>query len=175
MKYAKAAIFTALTLIMMIVIFIFSAQPADESSAMSSPLAEAAVDLLYPSFETMPSDVQTDLLDTWSHIIRKTAHFCEYALLGALILLSLGSIRSIKTELGALDAARRSLLPLAAFAIGALYAASDELHQRFVEGRSGQLSDVLLDSAGVMAGILLIFLAGLIKDARRKRSAGAGR
>lgn len=38
---------------------------------------------------------------------------------------------------------------------GALYAASDEFHQLFVPGRSGQISDVLLDSAGVCFGVLL--------------------
>ena len=37
--------------------------------------------------------------------------------------------------------------------IAALYAASDEIHQLFVPGRSGQLSDVILDSAGALAGV----------------------
>ena len=45
-----------------------------------------------------------------------------------------------------------------AWVVGTLYAASDEIHQLFVPGRSGQLRDVLLDSAGVAAGILLAWM-----------------
>ena len=36
------------------------------------------------------------------------------------------------------------------------YAATDELHQLLVPGRSGQLSDVILDSAGALAGLLVL-------------------
>ena len=49
-----------------------------------------------------------------------------------------------------------------AWVVGTLYAASDEIHQLFVPGRSGQLRDVLLDSAGVAAGILLAWAVGLL-------------
>ena len=38
----------------------------------------------------------------------------------------------------------------------ALYAVSDEIHQRFVPGRQGQLADVLFDVSGALAMILLI-------------------
>ena len=37
-------------------------------------------------------------------------------------------------------------------------AASDELHQFFVPGRSGEFLDVLLDSAGVAVGVALLWL-----------------
>lgn len=51
--------------------------------------------------------------------------------------------------------ARRKFLKgmLLPWIIAALYAASDEIHQLFVPGRSGQLSDVILDSAGALAGV----------------------
>ena len=42
------------------------------------------------------------------------------------------------------------------FIAGALYAVSDELHQLLVAGRAGMLTDVLLDSSGVLTGVLLI-------------------
>ena len=51
----------------------------------------------------------------------------------------------------------RCIVP-SAFLVGALYAASDELHQRFVSGRSGEIKDVLLDSSGVAFGILISVL-----------------
>ena len=40
--------------------------------------------------------------------------------------------------------------------ITAGYAATDEFHQLFVPGRSGQVSDVILDSAGAATGVLIM-------------------
>ena len=58
---------------------------------------------------------------------------------------------------------------LISFGISVLYAASDELHQYFVPGRHASVLDVLLDSVGVLCGVLVMLgLAALI----RKRSAG---
>jgi VanZ family protein len=74
-------------------------------------------------------------LGTWDLILRKIAHFCEYAVLGFLLLQATG---------------RESL----AFVLGALYAASDELHQQFVPGRHAAVRDVVIDAAGVLAGVL---------------------
>ena len=45
---------------------------------------------------------------------------------------------------------------LLAFLICGLYAISDEIHQLYVQGRSGQVSDVLIDSSGALVGILSI-------------------
>ena len=80
--------------------------------------------------------------------VRKAAHASEYALLGILLT---GAIMDIRKPW------KRQLL--ACFLIGAAYAASDEFHQLFVPGRSGQIRDVMIDSAGVAAGIILACLA----------------
>ena len=40
-----------------------------------------------------------------------------------------------------------------------LYAASDEFHQLFVTGRAGRLSDVIIDSAGVLVTSFILLLA----------------
>ena len=50
--------------------------------------------------------------------------------------------------------------------IAAGYAATDEFHQLFVPGRSGQISDVLLDSAGALAGVWI--MTGLEKIRKKK-------
>jgi VanZ family protein len=47
-------------------------------------------------------------------------------------------------------------------AIVFLYAASDELHQVFVPGRTGQISDVFVDVSGAVAGLTLLWLGGKI-------------
>ncbi len=74
-------------------------------------------------------------LGTWDLVLRKIAHFGEYAVLGLLLARAVG---------------RRPL----ALAAGVAYAASDELHQHFVAGRHAAVRDVLIDSAGVLAGVL---------------------
>lgn len=58
-----------------------------------------------------------------------------------------------------------------------LYAASDEFHQLFVPGRAGLVTDVCIDSAGALLGILL-FLAALhltSRHAKRKQGAASAR
>lgn len=169
MKHTKTWIFCTLALTWMTVIFCFSSQPADDSAAMSSPIAESVVDILYPNYEEMEDERQLELLDTWTHIVRKGAHFCEYALLGVLICLAFASIRSSKTGDFMPMTILYRLVPFSAFGVGAVYAASDELHQCFVPGRSGQLSDVLLDSTGVAAGVVFICLIVKIYNACKKR------
>ncbi|MDQ3067024.1 MAG: VanZ family protein [Actinomycetota bacterium] len=81
------------------------------------------------------SDLGTGL-GTWDLVLRKVAHAAEFAVLGALLLRALGDGRI-------------------AFAAGAAYAISDELHQHFVPGRVGSPFDVAIDAAGVLAGIVL--------------------
>ena len=53
--------------------------------------------------------------------------------------------------------------------IAALYAASDEIHQLFVPGRSGQLSDVILDSAGALAGVAAFTVLCWLINRRKAR------
>jgi len=74
-------------------------------------------------------------LGTWDLVLRKLAHAAEFAVLGALLLRALAR-------------------PLPAFALGVVYAVSDEVHQQFVEGRRGSAVDVLIDTVGVALGVL---------------------
>ena len=77
-------------------------------------------------------------------VVRKLAHFTEYALLAALWW------RALRTGV----AARAALI--GAVAISVAYAATDELHQSTVEGRHGTPADVLIDSAGALTAAGLI-------------------
>ena len=52
-----------------------------------------------------------------------------------------------------------------------MYAASDELHQKFVDGRSAEIRDVCIDTCGVILGILLVILAvKIIKNIKTKKA-----
>jgi VanZ family protein len=75
-------------------------------------------------------------LGIWDLVLRKLAHLVEYALLGALL------FRAFARE------------PVAV-AVGSAYAVTDEIHQAFVPGRAGSPVDWLIDTVGVVAGVLL--------------------
>jgi VanZ family protein len=75
-------------------------------------------------------------LGTWDLVLRKLAHAAEFGLLGLLL-------------------ARATRRPLLAVVIGVLYAVSDELHQHVVPGRRAAPLDVLIDAAGVVAGVVV--------------------
>ena len=79
--------------------------------------------------------------------VRTAAHFIEFAGLAVLVF-------------NALYWSFEKFRPFLAFAISALYAVSDELHQLFVEGRSCQLTDILIDSAGALIGVAGALLLG---------------
>ena len=50
-----------------------------------------------------------------------------------------------------------------------LYACTDELHQLFVSGRSGQFTDVLIDTLGALFGCLLLLMIRRLRKAWRAR------
>ena len=77
-------------------------------------------------------------------LLRKLAHFSEYAVLGWLLT---GSLYRAKSFL--------LLKPLAA---GLFLALCDETLQLFVAGRGSQVQDIWIDLAGVTAGTLILWL-----------------
>jgi len=77
-------------------------------------------------------------------LARKLAHFLEYALLVGLWWRALRTRLSLSTAVGV------------AFAISVAYAASDELHQLAIDGRTGTPRDVLIDAGGAATAAALI-------------------
>lgn len=144
----------------MIVIFWFSSAPAEESTDMSRSVGRTVAKYLVPDYEEWTLEEQAVFAEKIDHPIRKTAHAGEYALLGMLIMGSLGAFR--------MTGARRNVT---AWILASIYAAGDEIHQLFVAGRSGQASDVALDSAGAAAGILAYFVIAYLID-RKTRCCG---
>lgn len=124
-------------------IFWLSATPAEESTDMSLSAGSIVAKILNPNFDELTESEQKAFVEKIDHPVRKSAHAGEYALLGMLFMGSLGAYRA---------GGRRII---AAWVCTSVYAATDEIHQLFVAGRSCQISDVMLDSAGAAAGILL--------------------
>ncbi len=92
------------------------------------------------------------------HLLRKTAHFLEYFAMGVLLELTAQSYPG--------RAAVKAVVPYAA---GLAVAACDESIQRFVPGRSGQVSDVILDFCGVISGVMICRLIRILMGRRRHR------
>ena len=136
-------------LAVMIAIFGFSSQNGEESGSLSAKVTEAVIRIVYPGYGLLGESEQEVLFERTAHIVRKAAHFTEFAALGFFLL---GHFRAL-----ALKTSLRHPVP-GAFATGFLYAVSDEFHQGFVGGRSPGVLDVGIDSAGVLFGILLMAL-----------------
>lgn len=137
------------------VIFAFSAQTGESSSGLSGKIAAVLSRWL---FDTDWSALEPSRQQLLEFALRKTAHFCEYALLGFLL----------AAALKAQGASRRgmALAPLA----GLAYAAADEWHQSFVPGRSPGLRDVAIDFCGVLAGVAFLCLCiALVKWLAQKK------
>lgn len=135
-------------LLWMFLIFVLSAQPAPRSNGLSQKVTEVIIEkvgLLVPL--DIKTSTTTDLIKRFNHIVRKCAHVSEYFVLGALVMNAMKTSKVLKFK-----ALIFSVL------ICILYAISDELHQLFVPGRGAQMMDVLIDSAGAIAGIGCIFL-----------------
>lgn len=79
-------------------------------------------------------------------VVRKTAHFLLYFILGLLIV-------SFLKEFGL---NKKSII--ISIIVVLLYACSDEIHQTFVAGRSGEVLDVLIDTIGGSLATILYYL-----------------
>lgn len=126
----------------MLIIFSLSAQPASASNSLSKGVTKIIVETVG---KIIPLDIEmstlNDIVSQFNHFVRKFAHFSAYAFLGILVSYALS-----KNEIRGRKAFVLSL------SICIIYAASDELHQLFVPGRGCQLKDVIIDTAGAIAG-----------------------
>lgn len=149
--YKRRVIFGILAVVVMVTIFCFSSRDADKSSEDSLKAGLVVGKVLVKNFDKLSEEKQLEYAERIDHPVRKTAHFLEYTILGFLLLGTFVGKDTVK------------ILPAAAaWVMGTFYAGTDEFHQRFTSGRSGQLSDVLLDSSGVFTGVLLAVLIFLI-------------
>ena len=92
------------------------------------------------------------------HMVRKTAHFLEYMGMGVLL------CRNVQVM-----ARQRRILLRSVIAAAIWLPFVDETIQLFVRGRSGQISDVWLDLAGMWTGLGLTYLLGRAKSHGNRR------
>lgn len=156
-KWSNVAGFLAI--VWMCVIFFFSAQPKEESSAVSEGFSYRIVNTTGLFFHlNMDEEQLQEIARAIEHFVRKSAHMTEFAILAILIYVWIGRWQITRL--------RKSLI---AAVMAALYAGSDEFHQLFVMGRAGRFSDVLIDSAGVVIGLVIFLLAENVATLLRRR------
>ncbi len=145
-----------LVMIWMLVIFAYSSKSAEASTKQSMRLGKALGKVVIFDWNEWSKEKQEAFAARWDHPVRKAGHVAEYAVLGFLLMIAF--------HVWGFNGRRAFLLALAA---GIIYAASDEFHQTFVPGRAGRISDVCIDSCGVLLGeffnLILIRLKRLFK------------
>jgi len=117
----------------MAVIFLLSSEGHDISSGRSDTFVHA--------LQSIGITWQTDLL---TFLVRKSAHITAYFILGIL------AYNVVRLHQQAIQ-----WRIITSISIVALYAISDEFHQLFVPGRSGEVRDVLIDSIAGICGIVI--------------------
>ena len=135
-------------LIIMAIIFFYSAQEATESSALSAGIVEVILEAADQVVDIgLTNKDQVFLKGLLEVIVRKAAHITEYAILAIAV-----------AYFFHVHGKRSWSLFFYSEVVCVLYAMSDEFHQLFVLGRSGSLADVLIDGSGAAIGCFLFLL-----------------
>lgn len=159
---------TALVLLWMITVFIFSSQDGKQTLNTSGAFIHAIETNITDkdSQELSNNNKQADKEDTKEDykyvysdkiqkIVRKNAHYFLYMVGG--VVLSVFFCTNLRK-----NTTMYSLIT------GVLYAISDEFHQLFVPGRTSTYKDVLIDSLGVITGIVLFLILKFILTKRKR-------
>ncbi|AXF55237.1 VanZ family protein [Salicibibacter kimchii] len=121
-------------------IFYFSHQSGEASSSLSGGVTEVA----YSWSQSLFPFVNIDF-ETFHTLIRKAAHVAVYVVLGLFVIHAF--------RVSTIEGRVSWRVIVWAWVLCTCYAITDEVHQLFIPGRSGEVSDVVLDSVGAMVGI----------------------
>ena len=162
----------ALWIGLMVVIVWFSGKSADESTEQSLAVGKFICHLVVSGFDNLSDLSKLDYARALDKFVRKSAHFCEYAALGAL------TFNASYVVFGFLKIFKRvnlknNYLIISSLLWCILFAASDEIRQIFVPGRYGSPFDVLLDTAGAVLGILTVIFIGKLFNRSKSPSKAA--
>ncbi len=131
-------------------IFAFSAQNGEKSADLSEIFTEKFLNIFH---------IRDVSFAQAERFLRKSAHFIEFFILGAVLCLLLTRFWRFGILTGVIS-----------FGAAFLYAVVDECHQYFIPGRSASFKDILLDGAGAFCGVLFVFLIyGAIRVWRKRK------
>ena len=151
-------VFLILCIVWASLIFYMSNEPATDSAERSGGIVDAVTTLLVSGFDNLDEAEKAEVKADLDFFIRKTAHFCIFAMLGILFAFAFMYVE-----------ATWIFHIVSPFVGGTLYAVSDEVHQYFVPGRGPRVTDVFLDSAGVLCGILFVSVVSMMIIKRTRK------
>ena len=131
-----------LIILCMALIFCFSSDSAEVSTKKSDGLIVKTCEFVLG--RELNKVEKEKYIDQFVFFVRKGAHFTIYCILGILIMSYFKEIYLVN---------KKGLL--IAFIICFLYACSDEIHQLFISGRSGEILDVFIDTSGGMFSVVI--------------------
>ena len=154
---SKKSKYIILTIIWMGFIFCMSNQPANISKELSQNIENLLNNT--PIIGNLLSDILNS--PNSQFIVRKSAHIILFCLLSILCFVVIYELkRNVKIS------------TLVSFSITFVYACMDEIHQLFIPGRSGKINDVLIDSIGVIMGLIFINLIFMLNNKIKKSYSG---
>lgn len=162
--YGVRVISLFLLIFTMAIIFSLSADTGEESGNLSGEVTKKILGAFGIHEENYSADTYNQIKNNMDRVVRKCAHFLEYAWLGAIsyIFFLTYDWKRLKTAMLAL-------------CVCVPYAALDEWHQSFVPGRGPGIKDVLIDSSGSVFGIFFMILCGwlICRRINRKNACGS--
>ena len=143
-----------LIIIWMITVFRFSNQGGTESSSTSAKVTKVIVDVVV---NDKKEENKVQIANKIEKVVRKFAHYTIYTIGGVLIMNYAYTTDKTKKQ-----------QTFGSLLFGAFYAATDEVHQYFVPGRSARVFDVGIDTLGVITGIGIYLLVACVVRKMKK-------
>ena len=143
----KKIISIILLVLWMSLIFYFSHQPSYTSDKTSNGVIDKLINIVEKVSKYEFNEEELNIINkSLVFPVRKSAHFIIYLILGILFynLIRLYMNKNFK-------------ILIISILLCFIYACSDEIHQLFIFGRSGELRDVLIDSIGSLLGVMIAY------------------
>ena len=154
---SKKSKYVILTIIWMSFIFCMSNQSANISNELSRNIENLLNST--PIIGNMLSGILNS--PNSQFIVRKSAHIILFCLLSILCFIVIYEIKK-----------NVKISTVVSYSITFIYACIDEIHQLFIPGRSGKINDVLIDSIGVIMGLIFINLIFMLNNKIKKSYSG---
>ena len=162
----KILISWILVLIWMITIFYLSSMDSDHSNTKSKEtinvVVENTIDVtnnIGITNEPTTKENINSIVNVLNKPLRKCMHATVYFLLVILVINAFNQMHLLT----------RVNTYLYSIIICFIYACTDEIHQLYVAGRTGQFIDVLIDTIGALLGCLVFYIGSKLINKNRKR------
>ncbi len=147
-----------LVIFWMLLVFLFS----NQNSIDSSETSKSTIRLLLKTFSVdYVYNESSNLVESLQFITRKCAHFILYTI-GGILIYNLINYYTVNIQYFSKNKKYKKFLEkysyIVSVIIGLLYSITDEIHQLFIPGRSGEIRDVFIDTLGIILGTCMFMI-----------------